>query len=97
MILLTRILGLTFLVLAFARPYIPGPLQNKGSQNQVLSIFIDNSFSMETLNKEGTLLDEAKRREMMDNSGQMGVPVIIIGDQIIVGFDESRIRELLGI
>ena len=62
LILLTRILGLTFLVLAFARPYIPGPLQNKGSQNQVLSIFIDNSFSMETLNKEGTLLDEAKRR-----------------------------------
>jgi hypothetical protein len=59
---MARILGLTFLVLAFARPYIPGPLQNKGSQNQVLSIFIDNSFSMETLNKEGTLLDEAKRR-----------------------------------
>jgi hypothetical protein len=62
LILVVRILGLTFLVLAFSRPYIPGPLQNYGSQNQVLSIFIDNSFSMETLNKEGTLLDEAKRR-----------------------------------
>lgn len=62
LILAARILGLTFLVLAFARPYIPSPLQANASQNQVLSIFIDNSFSMERLNKEGTLLDEAKRR-----------------------------------
>ena len=62
LILAARILGLTFLVLAFARPYIPSPIQENASQNQVLSIFIDNSFSMETLNKEGTLLDEAKRR-----------------------------------
>jgi len=62
LILTARILGLMFLVMAFARPYIPGAQQENSSQNQVLSIFIDNSFSMETLNKEGTLLDEAKRR-----------------------------------
>jgi hypothetical protein len=55
-------LGLTFLVLAFSRPYIPDPAQENSFQNQVLSVYIDNSFSMETLNREGTLLDEAKRR-----------------------------------
>ena len=38
-----------------------------------------------------------KRKEMMDKSGQMGVPVIIIGDQIIVGFNKPKIVELLGI
>jgi len=41
--------------------------------------------------------DLAKRKEMLDKSGQMGVPVIIIKDQIIVGFNRPRIIELLGI
>lgn len=38
-----------------------------------------------------------KRKEMMDKSGQMGVPVIIIEDQIVVGFNKPKIVELLGI
>lgn len=41
--------------------------------------------------------DLSKRKEMVDKSGQMGVPVIIIEDQIIVGFDKPKIVELLGI
>ncbi len=41
--------------------------------------------------------DPAKRQEMIDKSGQMGVPVIFVGDEMIVGFDEARIRELLGL
>ena len=39
--------------------------------------------------------DEEKRNEMIEKSGQMGVPVIMIDDEVIVGFDEARIRELL--
>jgi glutaredoxin 3 len=42
--------------------------------------------------------DTAKREEMLDKSGQMGVPVIVIDDQdLIVGFDQKRVSELLGI
>lgn len=41
--------------------------------------------------------DIVKRREMVDVSGQMGVPVIKIGDDVIVGFDQAKISELLGI
>ena len=41
--------------------------------------------------------DMAKRKEMIDKSGQMGVPVILIGDKVIVGFNKSKIVELLGI
>ena len=52
LILASRILALTFLVFAFARPYIPNPDQKNAYQEQVVSIFIDNSYSMETLNKE---------------------------------------------
>ncbi len=37
-----------------------------------------------------------KRTEMMEMTGQMGVPVIKIDDDIVIGFDEGKIRELLG-
>jgi glutaredoxin len=38
-----------------------------------------------------------KRKEMMEKSGQMGVPVIIIGSELIVGFDRPKIAGLLGL
>ena len=62
LILASRILALVFLVFAFARPYIPNPKQKNVYQQQVISIFVDNSYSMEAVNTEGTLLDESKRR-----------------------------------
>jgi len=36
-------------------------------------------------------------REMMNRSGQMGVPVIFVDDEMIVGFDEPRLKTLLNI
>jgi glutaredoxin 3 len=46
--------------------------------------------------------DIEKRKEMVERSGQMGVPVIFVGDdaataQMIVGFDEATLKELLGL
>ena len=41
--------------------------------------------------------DEAKRAEMVDKSGQMGVPVIMVEGDIVVGFDQPKLRELLSI
>ena len=41
--------------------------------------------------------DQEKRKEMLDKSGQLGVPVIIIGDEIVVGFNKPLITKLLGI
>lgn len=60
LILAARLLALLFLVFAFARPYIPASQTVVTGKQQVASIFIDNSYSMQTLNKEGSLLDEAK-------------------------------------
>lgn len=37
--------------------------------------------------------DVAKRKEMIEKSGQMGVPVIEINDQVIVGFDQALIEK----
>ncbi len=41
--------------------------------------------------------DKEVADEMVKKSGQMGVPVIDIDGQIIVGFDEPKLRELLEI
>ncbi len=41
--------------------------------------------------------DLEKRKEMVEKSGQMGVPVIIIDNNLIVGFNKPQIVELLGI
>lgn len=42
--------------------------------------------------------DAAKRNEMIEKSGQMGVPVIVIDDKdIVVGFDQNKLSEFLGI
>ena len=38
-----------------------------------------------------------KRKEMMEKSGQLGVPVIIIDNNVVVGFDRPRLAQLLGI
>ncbi len=38
-----------------------------------------------------------KRQEMVQKTGQMGVPVIFIGDELVIGFDKPRISYLLGI
>ncbi|MFA6248432.1 MAG: BatA domain-containing protein [Mucilaginibacter sp.] len=62
LILASRLLALLFLVLAFARPYVPGANQVNAGKQQVVSVFVDNSYSMQTLNREGTLLDEAKQK-----------------------------------
>ena len=41
--------------------------------------------------------DLAKRKEMVEISGQMGVPVIDISGDIVVGFDEEQISKLLSL
>lgn len=48
-------------------------------------------------------VDEAARNEMVEKSGQMGVPVIVVSDEdgsneeIIVGFNEPKLTELLSL
>jgi len=41
--------------------------------------------------------DAEKRDEMINRSGQMGVPVIDVDGQLIIGFDKARLMQLLGI
>lgn len=41
--------------------------------------------------------DEEKAQEMIEKSGQMGVPVIDIDGEIIIGFDKDAVNKALGL
>ena len=41
--------------------------------------------------------DVAAQQEMIGKSGQLAVPVIDINGQIVVGFNQTKLKELLGI
>lgn len=41
--------------------------------------------------------NKEKREEMVQKSGQMGVPVTIVNDEIIVGFDKHKLTQVLNL
>lgn len=57
------------------------------------AFFDENGVTYQDFN---VAMDIEKRKEMVDLTGQMGVPVIKIGDNVVVGFDEAKVKELLG-
>ncbi|MES2437205.1 MAG: glutaredoxin family protein [Patescibacteria group bacterium] len=60
--------------------------------NLAKDFFKENNISYTEYNV-GT--DAEKRKEMVDKSGQMGVPVIAINDDVVIGFNEPILRQLL--
>lgn len=63
LILLLRILAITAMVFAFAQPFIPiAGTQNTIKAKNAVSIFIDNSFSMQSVTDQNRLLDIAKNK-----------------------------------
>jgi hypothetical protein len=61
LVLLMRCLAIIAMVLAFAQPFIPLSSGVKKGERAV-SVFVDNSFSMNALSKEAPLLELAKQR-----------------------------------
>ena len=41
--------------------------------------------------------NDADRAEMIEKSGQMGVPVIFVGDDMVIGFNEGKLKQFLGL
>lgn len=61
-LLAIRLLAVTSLVLAFAQPYLPSALRSDKQRQQGVSIFVDNSFSMDAIGSEGKLIETAKEK-----------------------------------
>ncbi len=60
LVLASRLLALAFLVFAFAQPFIPAKKAQLSSGKKFVSIYIDNSFSMNAVSNGQSLLDKAK-------------------------------------
>ena len=41
--------------------------------------------------------DQEAREELVRRTGQMAVPVILVDDEVVVGFDRGRLERLLRI
>jgi hypothetical protein len=61
LVLLMRCLAIAAMVLAFAQPFIPLNSETKKGETAV-SVFVDNSFSMNALSKDAPLMELAKQR-----------------------------------
>ena len=63
LVLLMRLLAVAFLVFAFAQPFIPKNTDVKAGQ-KVVSVFLDNSFSMRAQSSDIPLFDKAKNKAL---------------------------------
>ena len=62
--------------------------------NMAKEYFKENNVSFESFDVS---VDPEKRREMMEISGQLGVPVITIDNDVVIGFNRPKLAELLSI
>lgn len=60
LVLLARLLALAALVFAFAQPFIPQNIA-VDTKRKVVSVFVDNSFSMEALSEDVSIFNRAKQ------------------------------------
>lgn len=74
-------------VIIYSTPTCPWCIRVKQFLKESNILFTDRDVSM----------DKPAADEMVKKSGQMGVPVIDIDGEIIVGFDKDKIKQLLKI
>lgn len=75
------------MVRVFSTPSCPYCVALKGFLKEHNIVFEDIDVSK----------DETAQKEMIEKSGQYGVPVIDVNGEIIVGFNQERINQLLKI
>ncbi|HQX30505.1 MAG: BatA domain-containing protein [Flavobacteriales bacterium] len=92
LVLLARLLALASLVLAFAQPYIPSANTNVVAGQRAVSLYVDDSYSMDGQNAQGRLLDQARK------GAQDAVMAYSATDrfQLLTGRFEGKQQVLLG-
>lgn len=79
LILVARLLTIIALVFGFSRPFIPLNNKTTHAAQQVVVIYIDNSFSMKSEGEKGSLLEQAKQQAIeIANSYKVGTQFIIL-------------------
>ncbi|CAL2106506.1 N-terminal double-transmembrane domain-containing protein [Tenacibaculum sp. 190524A02b] len=91
LVLATRLLLLTFLILAFAQPYFSNRSANEQSRYH---IFLDNSLSTNTQGKKGDLLQVASQ-EIIDNLSEKASYTLQTNAQFYRNKTASELKEIL--
>ena len=85
-ILLSRLLAIASLVFAFSRPYLPTNNRTAMEAQQIVGIYIDNSFSMKAEGEKGPLLEQAKiKATEIANSYPAGTQFLILTNDFAPG------------
>ena len=83
-ILVARMLALASLVFAFSQPYIPLNNRTSKAAQQIVSIYIDNTFSMKNVNEKGQILEQAKLKAIeIANSYHPGTQFMILTSDLL--------------
>jgi hypothetical protein len=83
LVLITRILAFSALILAFAQPYIPVDKTSKAGEVPVLAIYLDNSFSMTMKGTEGELISEAREQaRKLINQASEGTRILLVTNEM---------------
>jgi hypothetical protein len=104
LILLSRILAFLFLILAFARPFIPAK-DTQLAASSYTALYIDNSQSMQALSSSSDLLTEAKSKakeivrssdaqasfQILDNSLSRNHQFLMDQEEALMAIDEIEI------
>ena len=72
-------------VVIYSLPTCPNCKQAKEYLSQKGITYLDHDVAT----------DKVRLEEMMQKSGQLGVPVILVNDEVLIGFDQSKLDELL--
>jgi hypothetical protein len=93
LVLASRILMLSSLILAFAQPYIPIKDNGSGGKN-VIGIYIDNSFSMTAKGTEGELISESREtaRKIIEKSSDDAL--FLICTNLMSGIEKQLISKV---
>lgn len=92
LVLLARLLAVACLVLAFAQPYLPSTNGAVKAGDRAVSLYVDDSYSMDGRNAQGRLLDQARK------GAQDAVMSYSATDrfQVLTGGFGGREQQLLG-
>lgn len=91
LVLLSRILAIICLVLAFAQPVIPTAKEQETFSKSTVAIYVDNSFSMMAQGERGLLLEEATEKALEIADGFSGNTDLRL---LTNAFDAAEMRQL---
>ena len=84
LILGARLLAIASLVFAFSRPFIPLNDRTSKAAQQIVAIYIDNTFSMKNVNEKGQILEQAKLKAIeIANSYRAGTQFLIVTSDLL--------------